>query len=73
MSFVTVSQLPGATVRFVHLLTAEDGGSCVTHRIEMDGWSTPLLSRVLGSKLAPSLSKAVENIASENLSLLARG
>ncbi len=62
-SFVTSSRLPGATVLFIHELLPDRGRHEVVHRIEMTGWATPILSKLLGPRVAPNLVTAVRNIA----------
>lgn len=62
-SFVTTSKLPGSTVRFEHELVTSNDSLQVTHRVVMNGWSAPLLGRIIGPKLTPSPNRAVRNVA----------
>lgn len=70
-AFTTVAKVPGSTVRFRHELDRSAGAITVTHAVEMDGWTTPLLGRVLGPKLAPNLAAAVANVAVASASVAA--
>lgn len=65
-SFTTVAKLPGAKARFIHELREEGEVTVVRHAVEIDGWSTPLIGRLLGPKLAPNLRQAVETLAANN-------
>lgn len=36
-SFTDVTEIPGATLRFIHSVTEADGRTVVTHRVEIEG------------------------------------
>ena len=61
--FVTTTRLPGSTVTFDHTISHAESSPVITHLITMTGWTSPILGRILGPRLAPHLSEAVASVA----------
>ena len=61
--FASKSKLPGATLVFEHILEPRDGGTRITHRVNLDGPLAPVWRPVVGRIIERGLSPGVERLA----------
>jgi hypothetical protein len=62
-SFTTRTSLPLGKMNFVHIMAEDNGEVVLTHRVEIDGLSTFLFSRVIGRSMERSISVALNKLA----------
>jgi uncharacterized protein YndB with AHSA1/START domain len=60
--FTDTTKLPGCNLAFIHEIEPSPAGTKITHRIRMEGITTPLFAQILGKKFLRELPVAVRNL-----------
>ncbi len=62
--FTDETDVPGATLRFIHrLVSLANGGTHVTHRVEIDGTGAEGMGRQMGPQVTSDIPKTMESLA----------
>lgn len=62
--FSDETEVPGATLRFIHrLLPLDSGGTRVTHRVEIDGPSADELGPAVGPQITAGIPETMASLA----------
>jgi hypothetical protein len=62
--FADETDVPGATLRFVHqLVPLAGGGTRITHRVEIDGPAADQMGPVMGPQVTAGIPETMESLA----------